>query len=81
LVCAISNSLAFNSGSQPRKGREPEHLAGWAGRPGWRLAPEGVPYVSSWVDEGLERFYQVMQTHDCKLLEEWIAKWTDIVRF
>jgi hypothetical protein len=46
-----------------------------------RLAPEGLKYVSSWVDEKLERCFQLMETDDRKLLDEWIAKWSDIVEF
>jgi hypothetical protein len=44
-----------------------------------RLAPEGLQYVSSWVDERLERCFQLMETDDRKLLDEWIASWGDIV--
>lgn len=46
-----------------------------------RLAPEGLSYVSSWVDEKLERCFQLMETDDRKLLDEWIANWSDLVEF
>jgi hypothetical protein len=46
-----------------------------------RMAPEGLVYVSSWVDEGLERCYQLMETEDPKLLDEWMASWNDLVDF
>jgi hypothetical protein len=46
-----------------------------------RLLPEGLRYVSSWVDEKLERCFQLMETADRKLLDEWIARWNDIVEF
>jgi hypothetical protein len=46
-----------------------------------RLAPEGLRYVSSWVDENLERCFQVMETADRTLLDQWIANWSDIVDF
>ena len=46
-----------------------------------RMAPAGLTYVASWVDESFERCYQVMQTHDRHLLGEWIANWTDLVDF
>ena len=46
-----------------------------------RLAPEGLQYVSSWVDEKLERCFQLMETDDRNLLDEWIANWSDIVEF
>lgn len=46
-----------------------------------RMAPEGLVYVSSWVDHQFERCYQLMETHDRALLEEWVAKWSDLVDF
>ena len=46
-----------------------------------RLAPEGLRYVSSWIDEKLERCFQLMETSEPKLLDEWIAKWSDILEF
>src|SRR5207249_764572 len=30
-----------------------------------RLAPESLQYVSSWVDEKLERCFQLMETENC----------------
>ena len=46
-----------------------------------RLAPEGLRYISSWVDEKLERCFQLMEAEDRKLLDEWIIKWNDLVEF
>lgn len=46
-----------------------------------RLAPEGLTYVTSWVDHTLERCYQLMETEDRVLLDQWIANWSDIVDF
>jgi Protein of unknown function (DUF3303) len=46
-----------------------------------RLAPEGLQYVSSWVDEGLARCFQLMETSERRLLDEWMAHWSDIVNF
>jgi hypothetical protein len=46
-----------------------------------RMTPDGLDYVSSWVDMKLERCFQVMETSDPKLMEEWIANWSDIVEF
>ena len=46
-----------------------------------RLAPEGVVYVASWVDEPMAICYQVMETDDRALLDAWIANWTDLVDF
>jgi len=46
-----------------------------------RLMPEGLVYVSSWVDEKLSTCYQVMETADPSLLEQWIGNWADLVEF
>ncbi len=46
-----------------------------------RLTPEGLTYVSSWVDLKLERCYQVMESEDRALLDQWIANWSDIIDF
>jgi len=46
-----------------------------------RLMPEGLTYVSSWIDEKLERCYQLMETHDRSLLDEWMAHWSDLMEF
>ena len=46
-----------------------------------RLAPEGVMYISSWIDTDLAYCYQVMDTDNLVLLEEWMAYWSDIIDF
>jgi hypothetical protein len=46
-----------------------------------RLAPDGLSYVSSWVDENFATCYQLMETSDPALLDQWIAQWRDIVDF
>lgn len=46
-----------------------------------RLAPVGLKYVSSWVDSDLKICFQLMETDDRKLLDQWIENWKDIVDF
>lgn len=46
-----------------------------------RLAPEGLNYVASWVDEKLEVCWQIMETEHRALLQEWMANWEDLVEF
>jgi len=46
-----------------------------------RMAPEGLRYVASWVDEKFELCYQLMETYDRALLDVWIAHWSDLVDF
>jgi Protein of unknown function (DUF3303) len=46
-----------------------------------RLAPEGLRYVASWVADDLRRCFQVMESPEPRLLEEWMARWRDLVDF
>jgi hypothetical protein len=46
-----------------------------------RLAPDGLEYRGSWITEDLRRCYQVMECDDRRLLDEWIAHWSDVVDF
>jgi hypothetical protein len=46
-----------------------------------RLAPEGLTYVSSWVTDQMDRCYQLMETEDPSLLDQWMANWSDLVEF
>jgi hypothetical protein len=46
-----------------------------------RMMPDGLVYVSSWIDENFERCYQLMETHDRALLDQWIANWDDLMDF
>ena len=46
-----------------------------------RLAPDGLRYVSSWVDHELTTCYQLMETDERVLLERWMANWSDLVDF
>jgi len=46
-----------------------------------RLAPDGLRYVSSWVTADMATCYQVMECDDPQLLEQWMARWCDLVDF
>jgi hypothetical protein len=46
-----------------------------------RLAPEGLAYVASWVDLARGRCFQLMETADPRLLDQWTARWNDLVDF
>ena len=46
-----------------------------------RMAPEGLRYVSSWVDLHFERCFQLMETDDPALIDGWIAESDDLARF
>jgi len=46
-----------------------------------RLMPEGLRFVDSWVDPSFERCFQLMETEDARLLQKWVASWTDLMEF
>ncbi len=46
-----------------------------------RLAPDGLRYVSSWVTHDLGVCFQVMECDDRALIDEWTARWSDLVDF
>ncbi|PYK32297.1 MAG: hypothetical protein DME57_00450 [Verrucomicrobia bacterium] len=44
-----------------------------------RMMPEGLNYVSSWIDHPLKTCWQIMETEDFVLLERWIDNWKDLM--
>jgi len=44
-----------------------------------RMMPEGLNYVSSWIDLNLRTCWQIMETEDFVLLERWIDNWKDLM--
>lgn len=46
-----------------------------------RLAPDGVRYIASWVEDNLERCFQLMESEERALIDKWIAQWSDLVDF
>ncbi|HKE02095.1 MAG TPA: DUF3303 family protein [Planctomycetota bacterium] len=46
-----------------------------------RMAPDGLRYVASWVTKDFRRCYQVMDTDDARLLDEWMSHWSDLTDF
>ena len=43
-----------------------------------RQAPDALKYISSWVTADMSRCYQLMECEDRRLLDEWIALWSDV---
>ncbi len=43
--------------------------------------PDGLNYVSSWIDVEFKRCFQLMETDDVRLFDEWMAKWSDLADF
>jgi hypothetical protein len=46
-----------------------------------RMLPDGLLYIESWVDERLDRCFQLMETDDPALFDQWIARWDDLAEF
>ena len=46
-----------------------------------RMMPEGLEYVSSWVDLEFKICYQLMKTDDESLFAVWIENWKGLVEF
>jgi hypothetical protein len=46
-----------------------------------RMLPDGLRFVDSWIDERLDRCFQLMETDDPELFEQWISSWSDLARF
>ena len=42
---------------------------------------DGLEYVASWVEPDYSRSFQVVQTADRALLEQWMANWSDLIDF
>ena len=62
------------------KGRNPEPVYKRFAEQG-RMMPDGLKYVNSWVEVGMDRCFQVMETDEPALLQEWIRNWGDLVDF
>jgi hypothetical protein len=46
-----------------------------------RLMPDGLKYVSSWIDTELKVCYQLMETEDAALFARWTENWDDLMKF
>ena len=44
-----------------------------------RMLPDGLVYIDSWIDATtLDRCFQLMETDDPALFDEWFANWSDL---
>jgi hypothetical protein len=46
-----------------------------------RMLPDGVTFISSWVSADLGRCFQVLDCDEAAMLQEWVARWSDLVEF
>jgi Domain of unknown function (DUF3303) len=45
-----------------------------------RMLPDGLIYVDSWLEKDGNRCFQLMETQDRSLFQEWAKHWDDLVR-
>jgi hypothetical protein len=46
-----------------------------------RMLPEGLTYIGSWVEDTLDRCFQLMECEDPRLFQQWTLHWEDLVAF
>jgi len=46
-----------------------------------RMLPDGLEYVSSWVDLDFTKCFQIMKTENERLFYQWTDHWKDLVEF
>jgi len=46
-----------------------------------RMMPNGLIYISSWIDTDLKVCYQLMETADPALFPRWTENWDDLMEF
>jgi hypothetical protein len=46
-----------------------------------RLMPNGLTFVSSWVQADVSRCFQLMECDDITLFQKWVAEWSDLMNF
>ena len=44
-----------------------------------RMVPEGLEYVSSWIDVDMKICWQLMRTEDESLFQRWTDHWKDLI--
>ncbi len=46
-----------------------------------RQMPDGLSFVSSWVQADMGRCFQLMECDDITLLQRWVVQWSDMMDF
>jgi 2-hydroxy-3-keto-5-methylthiopentenyl-1-phosphate phosphatase len=46
-----------------------------------RSIPDGLRYVNSWIEASFDRCFQLMECDDARLLQQWVASWSDLIEF
>jgi hypothetical protein len=62
------------------KGRDPKAIYRRLRDEG-RRTPDGLTYVGSWIEANFDRCWQLMECDDARLLQRWVAGWSDLIEF
>ncbi|MBA3961302.1 MAG: DUF3303 family protein [Chthoniobacterales bacterium] len=46
-----------------------------------RMMPDGLEYISSWIDHDRQTCWQIMRTDDASLFALWTNEWHDLMDF
>ena len=46
-----------------------------------RMLPDGLFYIDSWLEKDADRCFQLMETEDPHLFEQWTRNWDDLGSF
>jgi Protein of unknown function (DUF3303) len=46
-----------------------------------RMMPDGLEYISSWIDDDLTMCWQLMRTDVPALFDRWTENWDDLMEF
>lgn len=46
-----------------------------------RMMPDGLQYISSWIDRDVKTCWQLMETDDENLFRQWTEAWSDLMDF
>ena len=46
-----------------------------------RMLPDGLKYIHSWLEKNGDRCFQLMETDDRSLFDQWIENWNDLTDF
>jgi hypothetical protein len=46
-----------------------------------RMMPEGLKYLSSWIDRDFKTCWQLMETDNEELFRPWMDAWDDLMDF
>ena len=44
-----------------------------------RMLPDGLAYIDSWLERDGDRCFQLMETSDPSLFQNWLTHWSDLV--